>query len=259
MELSEILGDSFEYARKLVKEVGRWIVLIVLNFIPIVNWIVIGYMAKVIEASPGSNEPPKLEKYGSLWIQGLKITVLSLIYMIIPAALLGLGFASMALTPLPWMGRGPAFLAPSVGLLLIIAGMALAFLIAILYTIALAHMVKNRSFAKGLAVKEILEIIGKVGWGKYIVWLIVMFVIGLVIFALSRIPYVGWLIYLIVSPLYMVFIGRSIGLIYEEGAPKPTPKEIVEAAIEAMKFCIQCGARIPADARFCPICGAAQE
>ncbi|HID17082.1 TPA: zinc ribbon domain-containing protein [Candidatus Bathyarchaeota archaeon] len=81
---------------------------------------------------------------------------------------------------------------------------------------------------------------------------------GFVVFALSRIPYVGWLIYLIASPLYIVFVGRSFGLIYEEGAPKPTPREIVEAAVEA-KFCIQCGAKIPADARFCPICGAAQE
>lgn len=257
MELKEILSDSFEYARKLVKEVGRWIVLIVLNLIPIVNWIIMGYMAKIVEASPSSNEPPKLEKYGSLWIQGLKIVVLSLIYMIIPAALLGLGFASMALTPLPWMGRGPALLAPGLGSLLITAGIALAFLIAILYAIALAHMVKNKSFAKGLAVKEILNIIGKIGWGKYIVWLIIMFVVGLAMFALSRIPYVGWLVYLIVSPLYIVFVGRSVGLIYEEGA-RPTLGGIVEAGVEA-KFCIQCGARIPAGARFCPICGAAQE
>jgi hypothetical protein len=257
LDLNENLSNSFDYTKKLVKDAGRWVLLIILNIIPIVNFIVVGYMAKVLEDSPDSNEPPKLENYGGLWIQGLKVAVLSFIYMVIPVILFTLGF----LTSFPY-----AFAAISLtkimikGLLFIVVAVILAFFIAIIYAMALANMIKNKSFAKGFALNEILSIIKSVGLGKYILWIIALFIIGVIIAAVNSIPYIGWLISIVISPLYMVFIGRSIGLTYAEGAAKTgLIQPPVPAEAKNIKYCIQCGAEIPIEAAFCPKCGAPQE
>jgi len=62
MKLEDNLKDSYNYATKLFKDVGRLIILIILNIIPIVNFIVSGYFARVIRESPRSDAPPPLEK-----------------------------------------------------------------------------------------------------------------------------------------------------------------------------------------------------
>ena len=51
LNLTENLGKSFDYAKKMFTDIGRLIVLIVLDVIPIVNWIVIGYGARVLRES----------------------------------------------------------------------------------------------------------------------------------------------------------------------------------------------------------------
>ncbi len=38
--------------------------------------------------------------------------------------------------------------------------------------------------------------------------------------------------------------------------PEPSPKTVPEPQPPAARFCMQCGARLPADARFCVACGA---
>jgi len=70
LDLAENLSNSFEYAKKLFTDFGRLIILIVLDLIPLVNWIVTGYAAKVLRESPGGDAPPKLEKYGDMFVDG---------------------------------------------------------------------------------------------------------------------------------------------------------------------------------------------
>lgn len=94
MDLAENLSNSFEYARKLFSDIGRVIILIVLDLIPLVNWVVVGYAARVLKESPGADAPPKLEKYGELFVGGAKIFFASLIYMIIPLLLIVAGVGS---------------------------------------------------------------------------------------------------------------------------------------------------------------------
>ena len=55
LNLSENLGNSFEFAKKMFSDIGRLIILIVLDIIPIVNWIVIGYAARVLRETPGAS------------------------------------------------------------------------------------------------------------------------------------------------------------------------------------------------------------
>ena len=226
MDLASNLSNSFEYAKKLVSDFGRLLILIVLNLIPVVNWIVVGYAARVLRESPGADAPPKLEDYGKLFVEGAKVFFASLIYMIIPLIIIvaGVGsfFASMV------MGGGPSFMPSAVapgmmgllsgtGLVLVIIGALIAFVMLVLLAAGIAHMIKTDKFSKAFSFGEILGIIRKIGWGKYIAWIILVAVIAFIVGAITgAIPYVGWLISVIIGPGVIVFFFRSLGLLCSE-------------------------------------------
>ena len=48
MDLPDNLSNSYEYAKKLFSDFGRLVILIILDLIPLVNWIVVGYAARVL-------------------------------------------------------------------------------------------------------------------------------------------------------------------------------------------------------------------
>jgi hypothetical protein len=226
--LSNNLSNSFEYAKKLFGDFGRLVILIVLGLIPIVNWIVSGYAARTLRESPSADSPPKLENYGHLFVDGAKIFFASLIYMLIPMILIGVGvgsfMASMATV------RGPSFalagLTPAqflalggMGVVLVVIGILLAFAMLILLAAGLAHMIKSKSFGKAFAFDQILRLIGRIGWGKYLVWIILAAIVAVVIGAgVGSIPYVGWVISAVIAPPVMVLFFRSLGIVYSEGA-----------------------------------------
>jgi len=265
LDLSKNLTDAFEYTKGLFTDFGRLVILIILDVIPIVNFIVMGYLAKCIKESPTSKSPPQLANYGDLWVQGAKIFVVSLVYLIIPIALIiPLVIAATAFGFL-W-GWGGFWVGPAV-IILGIVGVILLFLLTLVVVMAIVNMVKKNSMSKAFAIGEILEVIRRVGWGNYIMWAIVIFIIGVVVGLIGSIPFVGWLLSLIIAPVLGVFVARSIALVYSEGAPEmvspPTEERAPEPAptvteIKETKYCKHCGTKIPADSVFCPNCGGQQ-
>jgi len=225
LDLSDNLSNSFEYARKLFIDFGRLVILIVLDLIPIVNWVVVGYAARVLRESPGTDAPPKLEKYSELFVDGAKIFVASLIYMLIPLILIGAGVGSFVAAMI--MEGGPDFMlrqfAPSqilfggTGLILVLIGVLVAFVMLIILAGAIAHMLKTGHFGKAFAFSEILGKIGKIGWGRYLAWIVLVAVIAAIVGGVTgAIPYVGWIISAIIGPALIVFFFRSLGLLYSE-------------------------------------------
>jgi len=226
LDLAGNLSNSFEYAKKLFSDFGRLLILIVLNVIPVVNWIVTGYAARVLRESPGADAPPKLEDYGKLFVEGAKIFFASLIYMIIPLIIIVAGLGSFFAGMVTGGGQGfmPSPVAPNMmgllsgtGLVLVLIGAVIAFVMLILLAAGIAHMIKTDKFSKAFAFGEILGIIKKIGWGKYIAWIILVAVIAIIVGAITgAIPYVGWLISVIIGPGVIVFFFRSLGLLYSE-------------------------------------------
>lgn len=293
MNLSENLSNSFDYAKKLLSDGGRLIILIVLDIIPIVNWIVIGYAARVLRESPGTETPPKLEKYGEMFIDGAKVFFAFLVYMLIPAILIVAGGASLFASVLTLQGQAvtPTLMLGGTGLVLVLVGSVLAIIFSILLAVGLAHMIKTGKFGKVFAFGEIFSIIRGIGWGKYLGWIVIVVIIGVLIGGITGlIPYVGWLVSAIISPILSVFMFRSLGLLYNDGAPSELRAKAVSglacsscgtplqphhkfcpncgaaapavpatpAGAEGTKFCVSCGAKIPANASFCGTCGAKQ-
>lgn len=225
MDIGDNFSDSFDYAKKLFSDGGRLIILIILDIIPIVNWIVLGYASRVLSEAPGGKKPPKLEEYGDLFIDGAKVFFASLIYMIIPLAIMGAGIASVVFsmfmggglipgTPRPMETGGMIFLGGT-GAVLLLVGAVLAFLSLIVLGAAVAHMIKKGKFGKAFAFGEILGVIRGIGWGKYLVWVILVAIISIIVGAVvGAIPVVGWLIEVIIAPAVAVFFFRSLGLLY---------------------------------------------
>jgi ribosomal protein L40E len=271
LELEKNLTDSINYAKILFADLGRLLILIILNIIPIINLIVAGYAGRVIKEPPDSKELPPLENYVDLWVQGLKIVVVVIVYMVIPIILIA-PFA--LLTGLAWTGFPGVFLGvPLIGWFMatpmLIVGLLLAFFLAIILAMAIVNMVRKDNFGKAFAIGEILGIIERVGWGTYILWLIVLFVCAIIVAAIGSIPAIGWILSLIIGPIFSVFIARSASLTYLEGVPpeaekpaveKPEKPERPEAPKEAMekKLCVHCGAEMTAEAVYCPKCGKKQ-
>ena len=226
MDLSDNLSNSFAFARKLFSDFGRLVILIVLDIIPIVNLIVTGYASRVLKESPGADSPPKLENYGDLFIDGLKIVIASIIYMLIPLILIVAGFGSFFAAMVTgggpnfmWGGFTPAYmgLLGGTGVVFVLVGLLVAFVMLILLAAGIAHMIKTGKFGKAFAFGEILGIIGKIGWGKYLAWLILIVVLAAIVGAIAgAIPYVGWIIAAIIGPALAVFYFRSLGLLYSE-------------------------------------------
>jgi len=257
LNITENLNNSFEFAKKLSTDVGRLIILIVLDFIPVANWIVIGYAARVLREAPGSQTPPKLENYGSMLIDGAKIFFASFIYMLIPTIFIVAGAASVlgGTFSLQEQSAASGIVLGGTGLVLFLVGIILAFFFLILLGVAIAHMVKTGKFGKAFAFGELISIIRGIGWGKYLGWVIVTSIIALLVGGLAgRIPYVGWLISAIISPFLTVFIFRSLGDLYNDGVPPEFRTTTVTEP--GAKVCSACGTHMQPHHKFCPTCGA---
>lgn len=77
MELASMLGDSFEYTKEaLVGKWGKWLLLFIISIIPIVNFILLGY---VMEIYRGARTAPELEEYGRLFVDGFKLFIVELV------------------------------------------------------------------------------------------------------------------------------------------------------------------------------------
>jgi hypothetical protein len=210
VDLSDNLNRSASFVGKLFSDVGNLLILIVLGIIPIVNLIVTGYFARIVRENP--EEPPKLSDYGKLFIDGLLVAIATIIYMIVPIIILGVGIAFS-------IGEY-AFYSP-MSLLssllssgLVIVGVILAFIFAIFGVIAIGNMIRTGNFSKIFAFSENWQLIQRIGLGNYILWLVVMFVIGLIAATIGS--EIHWVVGSILWTLLEVFYGKSLALMMNE-------------------------------------------
>lgn len=219
--LEENFSKSWKFMLGLFNNVGRLLILIILNIIPVANLIVIGYGAKIIKLGDAIEEPPEIESYGEAFIEGLKVLFAIIIYSIIPGIIAGFSIGVGLLTnPSAWM-QGAFF--PSIFFRATVAlGLTVAFLVGFLFAVfgamGILHMIKTGDFGKIFAFSEILELIDKVGWGKYLIWLLMMFVINSVITGIAS---GNWLVSSILWVFFTVFVSRSAHYLYPKEEAEP--------------------------------------
>jgi len=225
MDIGDIFSDSLGCPSKNLKRVLVLGISFLFSILIIPLFIVIGYALRVIGKSvEGETEPPAFDELGTMIVDGLKYLVAVIGYFLIPGILMGMGIMS-AIASIPSydaMGGSAAVIAILTGSGLFSLGVLLAIVISVIANMGIANMAHTGKLGAAFRFGEILRIIGSIGWGRYIVWYIVLTVIAM-LFAvvgmlIALIPILGALAYiLLIAPYALIFQYRAIGLIYREG------------------------------------------
>ncbi|WP_067051628.1 DUF4013 domain-containing protein [Methanofollis ethanolicus] len=216
MDYGSMLGNSFEYAKEAVW--GKWMKWIFLVISTIIFPLLYGY---VMEIYRGKTPAPEFEDWVKLFIDGIKLLIVGIIYsipaLIVMAIFLGGSFALMA------SGSDAAVAAGAGGMLLgMLITFVVAFIIGLIAAFGVIRFARTDSFGEAFNISAILAHIGAVGWGSYIIALIVLWVavivIGVVLGILMMIPIIGWLIAIFIEPVLAIFVARYMTHIYESAA-----------------------------------------
>ncbi|MCP1716179.1 hypothetical protein J2T58_002055 [Methanocalculus alkaliphilus] len=209
MEYGQMLGDSFEYVKEGL--VGKWMKWILLIVSTIIFPLLYGYIVRVYRAE---GPAPELEDWGGLFIDGIKLLIINIIYVIpvfIVALIFGVGAAltGMAMgTPNAAMAGGAMIGLLAVMIVFIIIGLIMPF--------GWIRFARTGSIGEAFNFSAIFGHIGKIGWVEYIIALLILAVVITVVqFVLGIIPVLGLFLLFILAPAFAIFSARYLTIIYD--------------------------------------------
>ena len=225
MDIGEIFSDSLGYPSKNLKRVAVLGISFLFSILIIPFFIVLGYALRVMRKSiEGETEPPAFDDLGAMIVDGLRYLVAMIGYFLIPMILMGSGIMSVITsgTSYDMMGGGASVIALLTGSGLFLLGVLLMIVISVIANMGIANMAHTGELGAAFRFGEILRIIGSIGWGRYIIWYIVLIIIAMLFsvvgMLIALIPILGALAYiLVIAPYALIFQYRAIGLIYREG------------------------------------------
>jgi hypothetical protein len=215
VDIGEIVSDAIKYPSQ---KWGKIIILGIILIIPIVNFIGLGYLFRVLKATfAGIDDVPEFDEAGELFIDGLKILVVGIVYAI-PVFIIG---AIISLI----FGVSAGSTVSSFDMFAILAGslvyVILAIIIGLIESIAIANMaLYEGELGAAFKFSEVMDRISAIGWGKYIIWYIVMILIGIIAYlvaaGISILTFgIGIiLVILVIAPYISVFGARSLALLF---------------------------------------------
>ena len=216
MDYGNMLSDSFNYAKDAVW--GKWFQWVMLVVSTIIFPLIMGYAVRVYS---GVKPAPELNNWVGMFVDGLKFLVIGLIYAI-PV------FIVMAIFFIPAIMIAGSDGDPMLALGSIGIGMLVMFIVAVIISlvsaIGIIRFAHKDSMGQAFAFGAIFEHIGNIGWGSYIIALVVLWIVaivfGVVTTVLEMIPILGWLIALFLYPVWIIFAARYMTLLYES-VPAP--------------------------------------
>jgi hypothetical protein len=217
MDFGNMLSDSFEYTKEALMEKWlKWILLIIPFMTP-------GYNFQIFK---GIKPAPEVNDWTSIFISGIKLVIVGLIYalpIIIIAGILFLGaiFAFISGDPQVWVivAGNSVFGA----LICVVWGIILFFIV----PIAFIRFARSEKFGEAFNISAILAHISKIGWTSYIITLVVLLITaiaGWIIIALISaifmfIPIIGWslniILRLILMPPIGIFVARFFTQVFD--------------------------------------------
>jgi len=218
MDISDIISDSIKYPS------SNWGKVLILGIIMIASILIVpiflvwGYMFRIIKATlAGLDELPEFDEIGEMFVDGLKVFVVAIIYAI-PVTIIGLIIGAL-------IGSSNATaisIDPNMVWALLfgyIVYVIVAVIIGLVEVIAIANMAYyNGDLGAAFRFSEILDNIARIGWGKYIVTYIVIAIvaaIGVFIGALMFIILIGIILLpLVIAPFLAMFGSRAIALLF---------------------------------------------
>jgi len=223
MDYLRLLSDSFDYTKEALW--GRWVRWLLLLVSTIIFPLIYGYTVRVMS---GAKPAPEPEGWIGLFIDGIKLIVITIVYTIPFWILALLGFVAyfipVSMTTTPGTGSSSG-LGPETGILvllaLLIVFVVLAIVIGILSTFAVVRFSRTGEMGEAFRVRALFAHIGKIGWLDVFIALVVLTVVlAVVALVLILVPILGVILLLLLTPAFIIFASRYIALIYES-APAP--------------------------------------
>ncbi len=227
MKITENLSDAFSFASDAL--FGRWVRWIMLIIASLVFPVMYGYTVEILRGRQPDYEEAS---FFTLFIDGVKLFVINILYLIVPVitGMITFGYAILGI-----ISTGGEFSMESILPIIggVFVGLLITLIIAIIFgllgIIGAVRFARTGSMAEAFAIGEIIATIGRIGWINYILSLIVIFVVIFVIMIaltaveliLGIIPLlgviIGWILSLAVSPFISLLIARFYSLLYDEG------------------------------------------
>jgi hypothetical protein len=238
MNIGEIISDSIKYPT------SDWTKVLILGVIFLISILILpiflayGYFFRMIKATiAGLDELPEFDEIGDMFIDGLKIFIVSIAYAI-PVVILGI-IVTLILGAVMPTSTATTSISPSMFWTLIISNFVyviIGLIVGLIAIIGVANMAYyDGDLGAAFRFSDILEYISNIGWGKFIAVYVVLALISFVIYLVAM--FVGILLVIIglviTLPLAFAFItmmeARAIGLLFIEGAAE---QEVVTEAVE---------------------------
>jgi len=252
MDYGTMLDETFAYTKESVwGKTKRWLVLIgCMILFPLI----LGYMVRIYR---GFSPAPEPEQWGSMFIDGLKLIVIEVVYsapvilliliaflpllsVLITGGAMSQDFSSFSDAQFEqWILIHPEFIS-AVGLLVILLLLAIlcGIIISIFSFLGAVRFARTDSMAEAFNFSAIVSHIRRIGWLNYLLALIVIsvigFIFGMITNVFSLIPMVGDIIGLIVMVIlyvpYIIFTSRYAALVYDAGEEKQAPESVIYRA-----------------------------
>jgi len=214
VDSGKIIENSFDYAKEGL--VGKWKTWTLLIFSCLVFPLYLGYVIRICR---GANQSPQLDNWGGMFIDGIRLFIIGLIYSL---PVLILSFVLFESADMIRSSVNPG----TIGGLIIAILIGAIILVIVAISILLIVMTAGVRFARTGTIGEafnfraILTHIGKIGWMTYIIALLMMLItlVNIIIICLILnmvIPYTGIILFFILLPFLSLFCPRYITILYE--------------------------------------------
>ena len=211
MDYGKIVSESFEYAKEgLVGKWTKWVLLLVATIL--LGLPLLGYELKILR---GEKPSPEVSDWGTLFVDGIKYAIIEIIYAIpvIIVAIIAIAPVVMAV-----LSGDPSAMLAGIGATL--AGFVILLIVAVIVClfefIGVIRFARTGSMGEAFNFGAILTTIGKIGWGSYILAVIIVLVmIGIVSGILSAIPVIGSVLVFLLIPFIALFQARYFCQLYD--------------------------------------------
>ena len=234
MEIGEIISNSIRYPTSNWGKVLILGVIMIASILIVPVFLLIGYLFRIIKATlAGLDELPEFDEIGEMFIDGLKVFVVGIVYSI-PVIIISLIITAITgSSTSATLSLNPAMIW---GLVLVyIVYIIVAVIVGLIEVIAIANMAYyDGDLGAAFSFSEILDRIAKIGWGKYIITYIVIAIvafIGFIIGLLTLFILVGIILLpLVIAQFIYMFGVRAIALLFTESIDEipESPREPVE-------------------------------
>ena len=260
MDFGKLIEGSFEYSVEgLTKNLGTWVILVILTVLPVLPFgipviailpslmtgsmpnimLLIGgfvvafilaillsafYMGYLLRIYRGERPLPAVSGYKRLFIDGIKYIVIGIIYSI-PVLVIFLVLVVLPLFITVFSGNTDFdSILPVLGSVIagIILSLVVGFILMLFFLIGKIRFARTGKIGEAFNFGAIKARIKEIGWGTYILAVIIMGIIIIIVETiLGIIPFIGAILQIVFAPFISIFSARYICLVYDSAEETP--------------------------------------